>query len=56
MWMSVEVNGHIYEREVAEHWTLLRFLREDLAADRDQGRLLGRRVRRLHGDAQRARP
>ena len=30
MWMSVEVNGHIYEREVAEHWTLLRFLREDL--------------------------
>ena len=31
MWMSVEVNGHIYEREVAEHWTLLRFLHEDLA-------------------------
>jgi carbon-monoxide dehydrogenase small subunit len=30
MWMSVEVNGHIYEREVTEHWTLLRFLREDL--------------------------
>ena len=30
MWMSVEVNGHIYEREVVEHWTLLRFLREDL--------------------------
>jgi len=30
MWMSVEVNGHIYEREVAEHCTLLRFLREDL--------------------------
>ena len=30
MWMSVEVNGHIYEREVAEHWSLLRFLREDL--------------------------
>jgi carbon-monoxide dehydrogenase small subunit len=30
MWMSVEVNGHIYEREVAEHWTLLRFLRQDL--------------------------
>ena len=30
MWMSVEVNGHVYEREVAEHWTLLRFLREDL--------------------------
>jgi len=30
MWMSVEVNGHTYEREVAEHWTLLRFLREDL--------------------------
>jgi carbon-monoxide dehydrogenase small subunit len=30
MWMSVEVNDHIYEREVAEHWTLLRFLREDL--------------------------
>ncbi|MFZ2059203.1 MAG: (2Fe-2S)-binding protein [Acidimicrobiales bacterium] len=28
--MSVEVNGHIYEREVTEHWTLLRFLREDL--------------------------
>ncbi len=30
MWMTVEVNGHIYEREVVEHWTLLRFLREDL--------------------------
>ena len=30
MWMSVEVNGHIYEREVPEHWTLLRFLRDDL--------------------------
>ena len=30
MWMSVEVYGHIYEREVTEHWTLLRFLREDL--------------------------
>jgi carbon-monoxide dehydrogenase small subunit len=30
MWMSVDVNGHIYEREVTEHWTLLRFLREDL--------------------------
>jgi len=30
MWMSVEVNGHIYEREVAEHWTLLRLLRDDL--------------------------
>jgi carbon-monoxide dehydrogenase small subunit len=30
MWMSVEINGHIYEREVTEHWTLLRFLREDL--------------------------
>ena len=30
MWMSVEVNGHVYEREVADHWTLLRFLRDDL--------------------------
>jgi len=30
MWMSVEVNGHVYERDVADHWTLLRFLRDDL--------------------------
>jgi carbon-monoxide dehydrogenase small subunit len=30
MWITVDVNGQMYEREVAEHWTLLRFLREDL--------------------------
>jgi carbon-monoxide dehydrogenase small subunit len=30
MWISVDVNGRAYEREVPEHWTLLRFLREDL--------------------------
>lgn len=30
MRISVTVNGHAYERDVPEHWTLLRFLREDL--------------------------
>jgi aerobic-type carbon monoxide dehydrogenase small subunit (CoxS/CutS family) len=30
MQIAVTVNGHIYERDVEEHWTLLRFLRESL--------------------------
>jgi aerobic-type carbon monoxide dehydrogenase small subunit (CoxS/CutS family) len=30
MKISVDVNGRVYEREVAAHHTLLRFLREDL--------------------------
>lgn len=30
MKVSVTVNGLAYEREVAEHWTLLRFLRESI--------------------------
>jgi aerobic-type carbon monoxide dehydrogenase small subunit (CoxS/CutS family) len=28
MKISVTVNGHLYERDMEEHWTLLRFLRE----------------------------
>lgn len=28
MRVSVTVNGHLYERDVEEHWTLLRFLRD----------------------------
>jgi len=28
MRISVTVNGHSYERDIEEHWTLLRFLRE----------------------------
>jgi len=52
MWMSVEVTVHIYEREVAEHGPSCGFEGRP-GADRDEGRLLGRRVRRLHGDAQR---
>jgi aerobic-type carbon monoxide dehydrogenase small subunit (CoxS/CutS family) len=30
MKVSVTVNGLVYEREVEEHWTLLRFLRESI--------------------------
>ncbi len=30
MRISVTVNGHLYERDVEEHWTLLRFLRESV--------------------------
>jgi len=30
MRISVTVNGLVYEREVEEHWTLLRFLRESI--------------------------
>jgi carbon-monoxide dehydrogenase small subunit len=30
MQVSVVVNGHLFEREVEEHWTLLRFLRDGL--------------------------
>jgi carbon-monoxide dehydrogenase small subunit len=30
MRISVTVNGHIYERDVEEHWSLLRFLRESI--------------------------
>jgi len=30
MRISVTVNGHCYEREVEDHWTLLRFLREGI--------------------------
>jgi aerobic-type carbon monoxide dehydrogenase small subunit (CoxS/CutS family) len=30
MKISVTVNGLVYEREVEEHWTLLRFLRESI--------------------------
>ena len=30
MKISVTVNGHLYDRDVEEHWTLLRFLRESV--------------------------
>jgi carbon-monoxide dehydrogenase small subunit len=30
MQISVTVNGHVFQREVEEHWTLLRFLRDGL--------------------------
>ena len=30
MRVSLTVNGHLYERDVPEHWTLLRFLREGI--------------------------
>lgn len=30
MRISVTVNGHSYERDIEEHWTLLRFLREGI--------------------------
>ncbi len=30
MRVSVSVNGHLFERDVEEHWTLLRFLRDGL--------------------------
>lgn len=30
MKMSVTVNGHVYEREIEEHWTLLHVLRESV--------------------------
>lgn len=30
MRVSTTVNGHVFEREVEEHWTLLRFLRDGL--------------------------
>ena len=30
MRISVTVNGHSYERDVEDHWTLLRFLREGI--------------------------
>ncbi len=30
MRVSVRVNGHVFEREVEDHWTLLRFLRDGL--------------------------
>jgi aerobic-type carbon monoxide dehydrogenase small subunit (CoxS/CutS family) len=30
MKVSVTVNGHLYERDIEEHWTLLRFLRESV--------------------------
>jgi aerobic-type carbon monoxide dehydrogenase small subunit (CoxS/CutS family) len=30
MKIEVTVNGHVYERDIAEHWTLLRFLRESV--------------------------
>ena len=48
MKISVTVNGHLYDRDVEDHWTLLRFLRESVGLDRHQGRLRRRRVRRLH--------
>jgi len=30
MKVAATVNGHVYEREIEEHWTLLRFLRESV--------------------------
>jgi aerobic-type carbon monoxide dehydrogenase small subunit (CoxS/CutS family) len=30
MKIAVTVNGHLYDREVEDHWTLLRFLRESV--------------------------
>lgn len=30
MKISVTVNGHVFERDVEDHWTLLRFLRDGL--------------------------
>lgn len=30
MKISVTVNGHVYERDIEEHWTLLRVLRENV--------------------------
>ena len=30
MQIEVTVNGHVFQREVEEHWTLLRFLRDGL--------------------------
>jgi aerobic-type carbon monoxide dehydrogenase small subunit (CoxS/CutS family) len=30
MRILVTVNGHLYERDIEEHWTLLRFLRESV--------------------------
>lgn len=30
MRVSVSVNGHVFDRDVEEHWTLLRFLRDGL--------------------------
>lgn len=30
MRISVTVNGHVYERDIDEHWTLLRFLRDSV--------------------------
>ena len=30
MKISVTVNGHLYDRDVEDHWTLLRFLRESV--------------------------
>lgn len=30
MRVSVNVNGHVFDRDVEEHWTLLRFLRDGL--------------------------
>ena len=30
MRISVTVNGHLYERDIEEHWTLLRFIRESV--------------------------
>ena len=39
MKISVTVNGRVYERDIEEHWTLLRFLRDRRGSHRHQGGL-----------------
>ncbi|HYF73481.1 MAG TPA: (2Fe-2S)-binding protein [Nocardioides sp.] len=37
MQVSVTVNGHVFQRDVDDHWTLLRFLREGLGLTGSKG-------------------
>ena len=52
--IEITVNGRRRALEVAVHHTLLDVLRDDLRADRHQGVLPRRRVRRLHRHRRRA--